>query len=1664
MSIVIHCNNCTYKTRIHDHLAGKTVACPKCRAAILVPSPHLSKESRTAANADGDTIRPVVSSKQTKQQRQNHRARIVLGTSLLGLMLLLIVLISQLFWTSSTDSGTEIAANLDNATRESTPSSLTGDTRSNSPTPADAEPEKPQSVGDSSSAIAGTKESIATNAESVHSDSPDRSAAQHPEQQDGTIQLEPLVLDEPVTNMAVTDDRQFLILTHQAANSISVYDISKSRVAQTIACQSPGSVLCRGSKVFVAGRGTNAINVYSQTEQLLHQETLTIDRSGIVHLSAAGPPFFQHELLVTCHGNGVEASYQDSHIFLLNTETKQSRRLSAAPLASVSFDGRTVVTQDSFRLSPSGGLQGFNYSDFCNGDAKPIFRGGITQTPYVSQVLPGSFWLGDHLILSGSPPAELPTAEEELLVPDLSQRVVYSFTTNSVRAHRLNSVLTEIGRRSIQLPSGFSVVPETGHRLERMRNYMLDHSFAITHNDELRMFVWSAERDILLTLTTKPFQIPDATTEYPTLAEIDSEPNPPISDDLKSSAVPPVSSSDPENTTDASSTLRAAPLTAPATEARFSDEAAGRVTVVDQARAEGQISSAVQQIDQLIRETRSSREDDHTDVQLLNAMRTELVALQEMQEQIEALKQKQEFYHAEVLAKRILKIELNHFDVNHPRCAECRKQIQTISDLLRELTKPWDQLQSAVYMALDQKDLDGAIQKSIALSELQKITAGEMHTMRAATLMNVAEYLMKDNRTKEAIPFQEEATRIRTQFHGSNNFRIKLDNSLLDDMRRIARMSKSHQIRINKFLERANDVPTQTTWKENQQSLRMHQAEFEFLQEKLGTQSDLCLSEMLNLAEQYRKAGDLKRTDELQSQALHLIENSLGKDHPLYADAMIRIATTAEAINDTDRALAYANEVVLITRNTYGEEHEKHINALISTSGVLHKIGDYKGTRSVLTKAIALFLSMHEPDAPELAHCYVRLAFAEDVLGEKPSARVNAEKAIQILQKNSQQKSTTYVQALNLLSLLDIHDRQYEMAERRLLDVIDRAKDVYGAKHRVYAVMLANAAAYFQRMGKPERSIKLLEDVIPIVRATLDDTFSIQSEQQQLISTDENLGFYAGFLSVAVGLENYDEKIYNEVLNWKGAVFRHQGRRGIDPRVSVAPEILNSQRDAARRMSRLASEMLDTVIPPPDAIDKLVQAQMQYQEAARSVVTSTRNTDSQPGTLDPESLTSLIPENVVVIDFQIYSHNHLAADAGEASSRHEQRILAFVLRKSHPVRMVQLGSLEQAANAIQQLKDSVLSRSGNASPGTTDVAGRNVADLLWKPLEPLLDEPDLVIICPDGPLIEVPFSALPGKKPGTYLLEDLAIASIPTLQILPRIVATNGTEETPSSALLVGDINFSATNVESAPGDSKALSDRAAGFRFTQLPGTTAEIEEISKLFNEQFSQGRLKIAKGSDPTEAFIYENLADYKYLHLATHGFYAPVSWSNPNEESNRAGLKRYLERHAPSLLSGLALAGANQSTLSAHDNLKSVSDDGILTSLEVSTLSLQNVELAVLSACESTLGQAPAGEGMLGLQRAFQVAGVKSTITSLWKVDDAATQALMVEFYRNLWGKRLSRIESLRQAQLAMLNHYDATSRQLAARGLTLINPQQAHPSDNRLAPFFWAPFVLSGDWR
>jgi len=128
-------------------------------------------------------------------------------------------------------------------------------------------------------------------------------------------------------------------------------------------------------------------------------------------------------------------------------------------------------------------------------------------------------------------------------------------------------------------------------------------------------------------------------------------------------------------------------------------------------------------------------------------------------------------------------------------------------------------------------------------------------------------------------------------------------------------------------------------------------------------------------------------------------------------------------------------------------------------------------------------------------------------------------------------------------------------------------------------------------------------------------------------------------------------------------------------------------------------------------------------------------------------------------------------------------------------------------------------------------------------------------------------------------------------------------------------------------------------------------------------------------------------------------------------------------------------------------------------EQQALDLRGCELVVLSACDTGLGQAEDGQGVLGLQRAFQLAGARSVVASLWKVPDEETGQLMRELYRRLWAREpLARAEALRQAQLWMLANWKPSAGAIRG-GLEL---EKGKPG--AVPPYVWAAFVLSGDWR
>ena len=115
--------------------------------------------------------------------------------------------------------------------------------------------------------------------------------------------------------------------------------------------------------------------------------------------------------------------------------------------------------------------------------------------------------------------------------------------------------------------------------------------------------------------------------------------------------------------------------------------------------------------------------------------------------------------------------------------------------------------------------------------------------------------------------------------------------------------------------------------------------------------------------------------------------------------------------------------------------------------------------------------------------------------------------------------------------------------------------------------------------------------------------------------------------------------------------------------------------------------------------------------------------------------------------------------------------------------------------------------------------------------------------------------------------------------------------------------------------------------------------------------------------------------------------------------------------------------------------------------------------VLSACQTGVGEAVSGEGIYGLKRAFAIAGAASQLVSLWKVDDAATAALMGQFYRHL-ATGLSRAEALQSVQRQLLAGTLLPSEQSGARR-TVGRANQQHTAPDWRHPFYWASFTLSG---
>lgn len=372
----------------------------------------------------------------------------------------------------------------------------------------------------------------------------------------------------------------------------------------------------------------------------------------------------------------------------------------------------------------------------------------------------------------------------------------------------------------------------------------------------------------------------------------------------------------------------------------------------------------------------------------------------------------------------------------------------------------------------------------------------------------------------------------------------------------------------------------------------------------------------------------------------------------------------------------------------------------------------------------------------------------------------------------------------------------------------------------------------------------------------------------------------------------------------------------------------------------------------------------------------------------------------------------------------ESRYCAVIVKKGY-----------ETPKIIPLCKESTLKSIDNIDFYLTD----SIYNLVWEPMKAELIGVKNIYFSAEGELhkIGIEYAMLPD---GTYINDKYNIYRLSSTSKLVEKRNRLASFE----FVLFGELKYSLEPNEliaaSRSSDfHRAHASRSADlsyFRYgvNELPGTLVEVETISEEIRN-CNYGNCKVITGVSGTEE-EFRSLAggNMNIIHLATHGYY----WSE--EEAKKRSYVNFLSQintqdwnveDKALLRSGLFFSGVNIGL--QGKTLPDDVEDGVLTAQELSTMNLGNVDMVVMSACQSGLGETT-GEGVFGLQRGFKLAGANTLLMSLWKVDDSATCLLMTEFYKNYLAGE-SKHDALHYAQLKLRS-----------------NPEFADPE-------YWAAFIL-----
>jgi CHAT domain-containing protein/tetratricopeptide (TPR) repeat protein len=853
----------------------------------------------------------------------------------------------------------------------------------------------------------------------------------------------------------------------------------------------------------------------------------------------------------------------------------------------------------------------------------------------------------------------------------------------------------------------------------------------------------------------------------------------------------------------------------------------------------------------------------------------------------------------------------------------------------------------------------------------------------------------------------------------------------------------------------------------------------------LGPDHRLVGVSLNNLALLLAEVGDNAAARAAWERVAAIMEQALRPDHPLVATALNNLGAIAYWMGDLREARAYLQRAFDITLRGLGADHPEIAMQLHNLANVDVELGDYTQARGEYERARELREREAQPEPERLAMTLTGLASLLTVMGEVAEARPMFERALALRERVAGPDHPNT--AATLSAFAGQRRAAGEPAEamrllERALTIWDRA---YGRDDIRTAGARINKAELLALTGDVDGAVRMALESETSRRNHLRLTLRTLPERQALTyqaawrgSLDMMVFVLAQHAGTAAGhrADVLDAAIRSRALVLDEMASRHQATAAGEDEETA--RLARGYREVRERLAKLLVRSASS--PSPILNGHIERARIEGERveralAERSLVFRRERARRLAGLR--EVAAALAPASALIAFVNYHAGLGTGSDANlRTSPRPRNAYAAFVLRAGgDDPAFVPLGRGADIEAAIAAWRRQILQESvaqSGASRRAEVVYARAAASLrrrIWDPVAVHLGEVRRLYIVPDGEIHLVDFATLPAID-GPYLAE-----SGPEIHYLAaeRDLLVDPLEGTGKGLLVVGAPAFDATR------DALASATRASApakhgvraapvfrgaapgcrgpwsARFDPLPASAEEAAQVMSVWTRGAAGASVSSRgeaerdvmrlDGASAGETAFKRAAPGRRILHLATHGFFlddrcgAAADPSAGRSTSGRARPAWTGDGDNPLRLAGLAFAGANHRTAASPDE-----DDGILTAEEVGALDLSGVEWAVLSACDTGLGERRIGEGVLGLRRAFQVAGVRTVIMSLWPVDDRVARAWMSSLYHHRFVRGLGTVEAVRAAALE----------QLRRRRRSGLNTH----------PFYWGGFAAVGDPR